>query len=70
MIPPNILCKRDDCPIERMMRAMEAWRAEQAAADIAKPQSVNDYAHTCSICKRTPKWERYPDGTVRALTSA
>jgi len=66
-LPPNLLCQREDCPVEAMMRAMEAWRAERTKAGVAPPQSRNDYAVTCKICSRTPKWERSPDGLVKVL---
>ena len=67
MIPPNILCKRNDCEAEFTMRAMEAVRQTWYAAGERKSEAKEDHWHACKICKRTVGWERLPGGLVKAL---
>lgn len=66
----GVLCKREDCKVERDMRAMEDYRAKQAAPG-GKPLWADSATwQYCAQCQRLKGWKRSKEGLVHSLTTS
>lgn len=63
-----ILCKREDCPVERIRAGVNAHIMESEKRG-EKFQAKMDFCQTCQVCAHNKSWVRYDDGDEREIVA-
>lgn len=58
-----MICARPECPIERRLAALEAYRAEHPA----HWQGEHTITETCGFCAQNKTWTRDHTGETRTI---